>query len=81
MRLPVFAYAGPKHYALTAVAALVIFFLPIVLDDPFFILVLQSLALPGFHSFPRRPREACSWPPRHWTCRCAPSPPTSPSTS
>jgi branched-chain amino acid transport system permease protein len=45
MRLPVFAYAGPKQYALTAAAALVIFFLPIVLDDPFFILVLQSLAL------------------------------------
>ena len=43
MRLPLFAFAGLKHYALTAVAAAAIFLLPIVLDDPFFILVLQSL--------------------------------------
>ena len=44
MRLPIFAFAGPKQYALTALAAVVIFLLPVVLDDPFFILVLQSLA-------------------------------------
>src|SRR6202162_5216416 len=45
MRLPVFAYARPKQYVLTALAAAVIFVLPIALNDPFFILVLQSLAL------------------------------------
>ena len=44
MRPPVFAFAGPRQYALTALAAAGIFVLPIVLDDPFFILVLQSLA-------------------------------------
>ena len=44
MRLPIFAFAGPKQYALTALAAIAIFLLPVVLDDPFFILVLQSLA-------------------------------------
>ncbi len=44
MRLPVFAYSAPKDWALVALAALVLALLPIVLDDPFFILVLQSLA-------------------------------------
>ena len=44
MRLPVFAYAGPKQWGLTALVAAAIFILPIVLNDPFFILVLQSLA-------------------------------------
>jgi ABC-type branched-subunit amino acid transport system permease subunit len=44
MRLPVFAYARPKDFALTALAAVVIVVLPLVLDDSFFILVLQSLA-------------------------------------
>jgi ABC-type branched-subunit amino acid transport system ATPase component/ABC-type branched-subunit amino acid transport system permease subunit len=44
MRLPVFAYSAPKDWALVALAALVVALLPIVLDDPFFILVLQSLA-------------------------------------
>src|SRR5260370_1132551 len=44
MRPPVFAFAGPRQYALTALAAAGIFVLPIVLDDPFFILVLQSVA-------------------------------------
>jgi branched-chain amino acid transport system permease protein len=43
VRLPVFAFAGPRHYALTATAAGVVALLPVVLDDPFFILVLQSL--------------------------------------
>jgi ABC-type branched-subunit amino acid transport system ATPase component/ABC-type branched-subunit amino acid transport system permease subunit len=44
MRLPLFAYSGPKDWALVALTALVLALLPIVLDDPFFILVLQSLA-------------------------------------
>src|SRR5713101_3478558 len=44
MRLPVFAYSAPKDWAVVALAALVLALLPIVLDDPFFILVLQSLA-------------------------------------
>src|SRR6266702_1891122 len=44
MRLPVFAYARPKDFAFTALAAVVIAVLPLVLNDPFFILVLQSLA-------------------------------------
>src|SRR5215468_10801853 len=44
MRLPVFAYTGPKQWTLTGLAAAVIFILPIILNDPFFILVLQSLA-------------------------------------
>src|SRR5215475_15402527 len=44
MRLPVFAYTGPKQWMLTGLAAAVIFILPIILNDPFFILVLQSLA-------------------------------------
>jgi ABC-type branched-subunit amino acid transport system ATPase component/ABC-type branched-subunit amino acid transport system permease subunit len=44
VRPPVFAFAGPKQYALTALAAAAIVLLPFVLDDPFFILVLQSLA-------------------------------------
>ncbi|MBI3527371.1 MAG: branched-chain amino acid ABC transporter ATP-binding protein/permease [Betaproteobacteria bacterium] len=43
MRLPIFAFAGPKHYVLTAAAIAAIVLLPIVLNDPFFILVLQSL--------------------------------------
>ena len=43
MRLPIFAFAGLKHYSLTAVALAVIVLLPLVLNDPFFILVLQSL--------------------------------------
>src|SRR5215475_6467554 len=44
MRLPVFAYTGQKQWMLTGLAAAVIFILPIILNDPFFILVLQSLA-------------------------------------
>ena len=44
MRLPVFAFSGPKDWALVTLAALVLALLPVVLDDPFFILVLQSLA-------------------------------------
>ncbi len=44
MRLPVFAYAKPKDFAFTALAAVVIAVLPLVLNDSFFILVLQSLA-------------------------------------
>src|SRR5690242_20602412 len=44
MRLPAFAFSGPKDWARVAVAAIILALLPVVLDDPFFILVLQSLA-------------------------------------
>jgi ABC-type branched-subunit amino acid transport system ATPase component/ABC-type branched-subunit amino acid transport system permease subunit len=44
MRLPVFAFSGRKDWTLVALAALGLALLPVVLDDPFFILVLQSLA-------------------------------------
>jgi len=44
MRLPVFAHSTSKYWAVVALAALILALLPIVLDDPFFILVLQSLA-------------------------------------
>ena len=44
MRPPIFASAGPKQYLFTAIAIAVVALLPIVLNDPFFILVLQSLA-------------------------------------
>jgi ABC-type branched-subunit amino acid transport system ATPase component/ABC-type branched-subunit amino acid transport system permease subunit len=44
MRLPIFAYAGPANWVFVALAALVLALLPIVFDDPFFILVMQSLA-------------------------------------
>ncbi len=44
MRLPVFAHSTSKDWAVVALAALILALLPIVLDDPFFILVLQSLA-------------------------------------
>ncbi len=44
MRLPIFAFSGPKDWALVALAGLVLALLPIIFDDPFFILVLQSLA-------------------------------------
>jgi ABC-type branched-subunit amino acid transport system ATPase component/ABC-type branched-subunit amino acid transport system permease subunit len=44
MRLPIFAYSGPENWALVALAALVLALLPVIFDDPFFILVMQSLA-------------------------------------
>jgi ABC-type branched-subunit amino acid transport system ATPase component/ABC-type branched-subunit amino acid transport system permease subunit len=44
MRLPIFAFSDPKDWALAVAAALVLALLPIVFDDPFFILVMQSLA-------------------------------------
>ncbi|MBV8590840.1 MAG: hypothetical protein JO212_12435, partial [Acetobacteraceae bacterium] len=44
MRLPVFAYSGPADWVRVTLAALVLGLLPVLLDDPFFILVLQSLA-------------------------------------
>jgi ABC-type branched-subunit amino acid transport system ATPase component/ABC-type branched-subunit amino acid transport system permease subunit len=44
MRLPVFAFSGPREWVLVAAAAAVLVALPLVLDDPFFILVMQSLA-------------------------------------
>src|SRR5262245_39074082 len=44
MRLPVFANTGPRDWARFAAAAVVILALPLVLHDPFFVLVMQSLA-------------------------------------
>ncbi|MBV8095800.1 MAG: branched-chain amino acid ABC transporter ATP-binding protein/permease [Acetobacteraceae bacterium] len=44
MRLPVFACSGPSDWVRVAAAVLVLGLLPVLLDDPFFILVLQSLA-------------------------------------
>jgi ABC-type branched-subunit amino acid transport system ATPase component/ABC-type branched-subunit amino acid transport system permease subunit len=44
VRLPVFAHTGPRHWGALAVVAAVVAALPLVLSDPFFILVLQSLA-------------------------------------
>src|SRR5712671_2866787 len=44
MQLPIFAFSGPKDWALVALAALILVLLPVVFDDPFFILVMQSLA-------------------------------------
>jgi branched-chain amino acid transport system ATP-binding protein/branched-chain amino acid transport system permease protein len=44
MRLPAFAFSGPKDWARASIAAAILALLPVVLDDPFFILVLQSLA-------------------------------------
>jgi branched-chain amino acid transport system ATP-binding protein/branched-chain amino acid transport system permease protein len=44
MQLPIFADFRLRDWALVALAALVLALLPIVFDDPFFILVMQSLA-------------------------------------
>jgi branched-chain amino acid transport system permease protein len=44
MRLPIFAFSGPPQWALVAAAAVVLAALPVVFEDPFFILVMQSLA-------------------------------------
>jgi ABC-type branched-subunit amino acid transport system ATPase component/ABC-type branched-subunit amino acid transport system permease subunit len=44
MRLPIFAATGSLGWLVVAIAATVIWALPLVLNDPFFILVLQSLA-------------------------------------
>ena len=44
MRLPIFAHTGPRHWGALVVVAAVLGALPLVLPDPFFILVLQSLA-------------------------------------
>jgi ABC-type branched-subunit amino acid transport system ATPase component/ABC-type branched-subunit amino acid transport system permease subunit len=44
MPLPIFAYSGPANWVSVVLAALVLALLPIVFDDPFFILVMQSLA-------------------------------------
>ena len=43
MRLPVFAHSGPREWTVVAIAAAVLAVLPLWLNDPFFILVLQSL--------------------------------------
>jgi ABC-type branched-subunit amino acid transport system ATPase component/ABC-type branched-subunit amino acid transport system permease subunit len=44
MRLPVFAHTRPRDWIRFLVAAAVVLALPLVFHDPFFILVLQSLA-------------------------------------
>ena len=44
MRLPILAHTGPRQWAVFGAVAAVVFALPLVFDDPFFILVLQSLA-------------------------------------
>ncbi len=44
MRLPIFAYTGPRDWIRFLVAAAVVLSLPLVFHDPFFILVMQSLA-------------------------------------
>jgi branched-chain amino acid transport system permease protein len=44
VRLPVFAHTGPRQWGALLVVAAVATALPLVLSDPFFILVLQSLA-------------------------------------
>ncbi len=44
MRLPIFAHTGPRDWLRFAAAAAVVVALPLVLADPFFVLVLQSLA-------------------------------------
>ena len=44
MRLPIFAATGSLGWLVVAIAAAIIWALPLVLNDAFFILVLQSLA-------------------------------------
>ena len=44
MRLPVFANTRPREWIRFLIAAAVVLSLPLVLHDPFFVLVLQSLA-------------------------------------
>jgi ABC-type branched-subunit amino acid transport system ATPase component/ABC-type branched-subunit amino acid transport system permease subunit len=44
VRLPILAHTGPRQWAAFVVVAAVVFALPLVFADPFFILVLQSLA-------------------------------------
>jgi len=44
VRLPILAHTGPRQWAAFVVAATVVFALPLIFADPFFILVLQSLA-------------------------------------
>jgi len=44
VRLPVLAHTGPRQWLAFAVVIAAVAALPLVLDDPFFILVLQSLA-------------------------------------
>ena len=44
MRLPILAATGPRGWAAIAIAALLVYALPLILDDAFFILVMQSLA-------------------------------------
>ncbi len=44
MRLPVFAHTRPRDWIRFLVVAAVVLALPLVFHDPFFVLVLQSLA-------------------------------------
>ncbi len=43
MRLPILAATGPRGWAAIAAAAVLVYALPLILDDPFFFLVMQSL--------------------------------------
>src|SRR5260370_9309550 len=44
MEVVMLGLSGPKGWALVALGALILALLPVVFDDPFFILVMQSLA-------------------------------------
>jgi ABC-type branched-subunit amino acid transport system ATPase component/ABC-type branched-subunit amino acid transport system permease subunit len=44
MQLPIFAYSRSANWTFVALAGIVLALLPIVFNDPFFILVMQSLA-------------------------------------
>jgi ABC-type branched-subunit amino acid transport system ATPase component/ABC-type branched-subunit amino acid transport system permease subunit len=44
VRLPILAHTGPRQWAAFVGVAAVVFALPLIFADPFFILVLQSLA-------------------------------------
>jgi ABC-type branched-subunit amino acid transport system ATPase component/ABC-type branched-subunit amino acid transport system permease subunit len=44
VRLPILAHTGPRQWAAFVMVAAVVFALPLTFADPFFILVLQSLA-------------------------------------
>ena len=44
MRLPILAATGPRGWLAISTAIIVVYALPLILDDPFFILVMQSLA-------------------------------------
>lgn len=43
MQLPIFAYSRPANWTFVALAVILLALLPIIFNDPFFILVMQSL--------------------------------------